>query len=96
MTDSVTRGLEAASLPGRFKVAGVDCRTTLCIALLEWTSQGDALASQEVLIHSLGDVPCSREILFEQQAPAARYAAPLVLQCERRTDVSIKAPSSSR
>jgi hypothetical protein len=79
MTDLVTRGLESEAPRGRFRVARVDCRSTACIATLEWRSRTDALASYGALAHALPDLPCTSELMLD-----AATTATLVLACDEQ------------
>ena len=78
MTELVTRGLESdAQRGGRFRLARVDCRSSSCVATLEWRSRADAQASFGALAHALPGLPCTRELLLDEGA-----AATLVLTCD--------------
>jgi hypothetical protein len=84
MVKVLTPGLESEAADGHFKLVRVDCRTTSCIAALEWPSRNDAVTAYPVLVRSMLDVPCSREILLEEEAPPKeRFVATMVFDCER-------------
>jgi hypothetical protein len=84
MSRLLSRDLEVAAAEGRYKLARVDCRTTSCIAAFEWPSRQEAMKTHGGLVRALPDVPCSREILLEEEAaPSERFVATMVFQCER-------------
>jgi hypothetical protein len=84
MSRLLSRDLETAAAEGRYKLARVDCRTTSCIAAFEWPSRQEATKTHGALVRALPDVPCTREILLEEEAaPSDRFVATMVFQCQR-------------
>jgi hypothetical protein len=64
------------------RVRGVDCRTTLCTATLEWPSFVDARNGFRSILHSQDRANCGREILLlDSEDPSAPYQATAVLDC---------------
>jgi hypothetical protein len=65
-----------------FTVRAIDCRSTSCIARVEWPSYAEAAASYQVLLqHSYG-MDCMRSLLLpEPEEPARAYEASLILDC---------------
>jgi hypothetical protein len=88
MVKVLTREIESEAAEGHFKLVRVDCRTTSCIAALEWPSRNDGVTANAVLVRSMLDVPCSREILLDDEAPQKeRFVATMVFECEREQPV---------
>lgn len=84
MVKVLTREIESEAAEGHFKLVRVDCRTTSCIAALEWPSHNDGVTANAMLVRSMLDVPCSREILLEEEGSAKeRFVATMVFECER-------------
>jgi hypothetical protein len=67
-----------------FKLIEADCRTTSCIATVEWPSYGKAMVEWRRLLHHGYQANCSREItLPDAQDPQGAYQATIVLDCEK-------------
>jgi hypothetical protein len=79
---SFTSALAPLATRGGYKLVGVDCRTTLCTADLEWSSYGDASKYYRDALHV--DVPgCESAILLEPPADgSAPYRATARYDCE--------------
>jgi hypothetical protein len=66
-----------------FRVRGIDCRTTTCVATVEWPSYTKATEDYARLLQHPYGLDCARSILLpEPEDPAARYEARLVLDCQ--------------
>ena len=66
----------------RGRAVRVDCRTTTCVATMEWATHAEAVATYAHLLHADYGVNCTRSILLHQPEDAARpYQARLVFRC---------------
>ncbi len=64
-------------------VESVDCRTTACVATLEWPSRAQAQQEYRAVIEAEYQLPCDRQIFLDRPATEATpYRATLVLDCE--------------
>lgn len=64
-------------------VERVDCRTSACLATLEWPNRGQAQQEYRALIEASYQLPCDRQIFLDRAASDdAPYRATLVLDCE--------------
>jgi len=80
---SLGGALHRLGAEGHFRVQGVDCRTTLCVATLEWPSYGEATANYARVLHEPYAVNCRRSILLPEPADRLRpYDGRLVFDCE--------------
>jgi hypothetical protein len=65
------------------KVDGVDCRTSGCVATLEWPSREQAQQEYRHLVEAVYQLPCDRQIFLDQaQGEDGPYRAELLLDCE--------------
>jgi hypothetical protein len=91
MTKLVTTQLEGDAAELKYKVSRVDCRSASCIVAFEWPSRLASLPSETALVHSLSDMPCTREVLFDEAPdPSGKLGASMVLECERPATSSSK------
>lgn len=66
-----------------FELVQTECRTTSCLATMQWPTYGKAQAEWRKLLHHGYQANCSREItLPEPSDETAPYQATLVLDCE--------------
>jgi hypothetical protein len=66
-----------------FTVRSIDCRSTSCIAKVEWPSFAEAAASYQVLLQHAYGMDCTRSLLLsEPEDPTRAYEAPLILDCQ--------------
>jgi hypothetical protein len=80
---------EASEL--QFKVTRLDCRSASCVVGFEWPSRSASLPAEAALVHSLSDLPCTRELLFDEPVdPSGKIGASMVLECERASAGSAK------
>ncbi len=80
---------DAADL--EYKVTRLDCRSASCVVGFEWPSRSASLPAEGALVHSLSDLPCTRELLFDEPVdPSGQIAASMVLECERAAANSAK------
>ncbi|MBC7977446.1 MAG: hypothetical protein H7138_20930 [Myxococcales bacterium] len=64
------------------QVASVDCRSTACVATLEWSSRAQAQAEYRHLIEPDGELPCDRQIFLDRaEREDVPYRATLVVDC---------------
>ncbi len=71
-----------AAKPGAaFSLVAVDCRTTSCVAQLQWPSEGAARAGLHDLLNSSGDIGCARQISLPPASGAAEYRASMLIDC---------------
>jgi hypothetical protein len=90
-TQRITSELDRAAAELQCKVTRIDCRTASCVVAFEWPSRHAALPAANELVHALADLPCTREVLFDDEAgPSGTIGGSMVLECDRST------PSSAR
>jgi hypothetical protein len=84
MTKSITGQLDGEAAELKYKVTRVDCRSVSCVVGFEWPSRSASSSAEGSLVRSLSDMPCTREVLFDEAAdPNGKVAASMVLECER-------------
>ena len=65
---------------GKFEAVRVDCRSSTCMATVEWPSYREARAGHMDLLHMTTAVNCIREITVPPPAdPEARYQGTMVM-----------------
>jgi hypothetical protein len=90
-TKLITGQLDGEAVELKYKVSRVDCRTMSCVVAFEFPSRNAMLSAEGALVHSLTDVPCSREVLFDEAPdPSGKIGASMVLDCERPATSSAK------
>jgi hypothetical protein len=90
-TQSTQRDLEslAVSAESRFGIKGVDCRSTTCVAELEWSDYETAVNGYPDLLHHAYALNCARRIVLpEPGAPEQPYRASLLIDCSESTRAS--------
>jgi hypothetical protein len=67
-----------------FQVRDIDCRTTTCVARLNWPSHGDALRQRRRVAQAAYSKECSREVYSPPVADgtAGPYEATVLFDCE--------------
>ncbi len=66
-----------------FRVRALDCKTTTCVARVEWPSYAEAAASYQFLLHHSYGMDCARNLMLpEPEDPTRAYAASLILECQ--------------
>lgn len=66
----------------RFTVRSIDCRSTSCIARVEWPSYAEATTGYEVLLQHSYALDCTRSLLLpDPEDPERAYEASLLLDC---------------
>lgn len=64
-------------------VAGVECRTSACVATLEWASRADAQRDSLQLVQARYQLPCDRRIFLDAAGPGeGPYRAEMLIDCE--------------
>jgi hypothetical protein len=72
-----------------FKVVGVECRSTSCLATVEWPSYRAAEKTWQAILHAQSAVACAREILLPRpNDPNARYTATAIFDCSAARDAA--------
>jgi hypothetical protein len=90
-TKLVVGQLDAEAVELKYKVSRVDCRSVSCVVSLEWPSRSASLPAESALVRSLVDMPCTREVLFDDAPdPSGKIGATMVLECERPATSSAK------
>jgi hypothetical protein len=81
---SLTSSLSGLGKTAGFRVASVDCRTTTCVAYLDWnTYQLSVEHYADILQHDFG-IACAREIVLPPPSdPADRYPGDVLFRCQR-------------
>jgi hypothetical protein len=83
MTKTITSQLDGEAAELKYKLTRVDCRSASCVIGFEWPSRNASLAAEGSLVRSLSDMPCIREVLFDEPAdPNGKIGASMVLECE--------------
>lgn len=67
--------------PG-FALAAVDCRSSTCVARLQWPSSDAARVDARAIVEN-ADVPCARQIVLPEAAGGGSYEASLLFGCAR-------------
>jgi hypothetical protein len=84
-TDATHRDLEGIAVQAEvpFEIMDVDCRSTTCLAELEWSSYGAAVGGYPDLLHHAYALDCARRIVLPEPATSHddRYRASLVIDC---------------
>jgi hypothetical protein len=79
---SLRAGLEKVAESRKFKLGEVDCRSTSCLATLEWNNATEAREEFGKLAHEPFDVNCARSISLPGDAePSMPVQATLILDC---------------
>ena len=66
----------------QFTVRSIDCRSTSCIARVEWPSYAEATTGYEVLLQHSYALDCTRSLLLpDPEDPDRAYEASLLLDC---------------
>jgi hypothetical protein len=79
----VSADLDQMAGAGHFRAVHVDCRTTSCMAVLEWERFDQARESMEAIARFPYQANCARALSTpEPDDPAAPYQARLFLRCE--------------
>jgi hypothetical protein len=66
-----------------FTLRSIDCRSTSCVAMIEWPGYDEAVGSYQVLLHHTYGMDCARSLLLpEPEDPTRRYEAPFILDCQ--------------
>jgi hypothetical protein len=74
--------LRSLAASGTFKVVGVDCRTQLCVADVQWPSPDKAGAEYVSLVHHLYPANCPRTMVLPPAAePGQPVTAKLLFEC---------------
>jgi len=64
-------------------VRSIDCRSTSCIARVEWPSYEEATANYHMLLQHSYALDCMRSLLLpEPEEPERAYEASLILECQ--------------
>jgi len=79
------RAIPPAALRAPFRVAGVDCRTTRCVATLEWPSYDAARESFRAVIQQRSvQNRCSTFMLLDEPSDTtSAYESELLFDCHR-------------
>jgi hypothetical protein len=84
MGQSLALTLSRLGKTSDFRVGKVDCRTTTCVAYLDWASYKASLEHYADVLHEGSRTDCSREtILPPPSDPSSRYQAEVVFRCKR-------------
>ncbi len=82
---SLESDLEQLQVRAHGRAVRVDCRTTMCVATMEWPTHTEAVANYAHLLHGDYEVNCTRSILLhEPDDPTRPYQARLVFRCGDR------------
>lgn len=66
----------------QFAVRSIDCRSTSCIARVEWPSYAEATTNYQVLLQHSYALDCTRSLLLpDPEDPERAYEASLILEC---------------
>ena len=66
------------------KVGKLDCRTTTCMARVEWTSRGNASNEYTALLHHSYRANCGRSVLIDDEPGAnGKATGTLLMNCEQ-------------
>ena len=68
---------------GSLSVTSVDCRKTSCVAILEWTREGDVEKSTQELVGGAYDLVCKRLLIAPGKTSAGVRATFLFYECVR-------------
>ena len=79
-TERIGVALRSSATRGSFSIDSVECKKTMCIAALNWTSY--PAAQKDLRVASQQGVPCATELRLPPPAdPERPYSATLVLEC---------------
>ena len=82
-TDLLSSDLAALAASNHFKVASLDCRTTTCLAKVEWPSERTAADEYSKLATEPFRVNCGRSVALEEAPlPSGARQAVLLFECE--------------
>jgi hypothetical protein len=67
----------------RFRLLNVDCRTTLCLARVEWESRGAASDEYRRLVHHPYRANCGKSVLVDENVnPNGSVGGSVLFECE--------------
>jgi len=79
--------LSAIASDSKFHLVGVDCRTSTCVAEVEWSNYGDAVSEFGSVLHARYKQNCGSTILLPEPPDlAVRYRAKAVFECGEAND----------
>jgi hypothetical protein len=82
MERSLTSELTAFGEKQKFRPLSVECRSSSCVAELEYPTYAEAFAARVDLVANPYAAPCAREEFFDKPAdPAAPFHAQVLFQC---------------
>lgn len=77
--------LQALQETADFKLESVDCRTSMCVATVEWSSRHAAADNHGELLSASFDLACGTRIYLPEAVDESRpFRTPLILDCARR------------
>jgi hypothetical protein len=71
----------SATMNGAFSLQSVDCRTSSCVAQLEWPNESVAKTQLKSFLNGSSDVQCARQIAFPPTNGEGPYTASFYLDC---------------
>jgi hypothetical protein len=75
--------LSRLATQNHFRVSSIDCRTTTCLAKVEWATEQEAVEEHSRLMHSPYQANCTRSVVLEEDAlPSGARQALLFFECE--------------
>ncbi len=77
----VTSALKGEQEAGKFKLVNVDCRTTRCVAQVEWGSRDEATENYTSVLHKSYGMRCQRSMYLPETEQSGPYRAQLVIEC---------------
>lgn len=84
MRTQLSRELEPLQSTSGFRLGDIDCRSTTCVAQVEWPTYADAMAHYSTLLQSAFKEPCSKTIVLPEPAdPGVPYSAKTLFECAR-------------
>jgi hypothetical protein len=85
-SEAIHKGLREAQPQGEFEIIDVDCRSSSCLATLDWPSYNVAFRQwSHVVGHGYG-IPCGASVYLDEPADrGAKYRGVVVFECSSRT-----------
>jgi hypothetical protein len=82
-TAFINADLTSLAAKNHFKVSSVECKTTSCLARVEWDSQASANQEYGQLMHHSYKTNCMRSVLLDERLqPSGKQGAMLLFECE--------------
>jgi hypothetical protein len=83
-SEALASDLRAAGQGSSFSVERVDCRTTMCSAMLEWPSYGAVPTSARRIMDASYEVGCAKHLFVPppDNGASSEYRAELYFDCE--------------